>query len=192
MMKFDVIIIGGGLAGMTAATELQKSGARCAVVSEGLSLHNPSAREFKAAGGTVLNGDSVTGGTFDSNRLISVRTAKLGDVTLEADSFVLATGKYFSKGLVADMDKVYEPLFALDVQYDPDRSTWFDPSFAAPQRFLEFGVEVRDGKAVKQGKVIDNLYPVGEVVYGISSAQGDATAQIRLSALDAVKAIRRI
>ena len=177
---------------MTAATELQKSVVRCAVVSEGLSLHNPSTREFKAAGGTLLNGDSVTGGEFEEGRLASVRTAKLGDVTLEAETFILATGKYFSKGIVADMDRVYEPLFGLDVQYDSDRGTWFDPSFAAPQRFLEFGVEVRDGKAVKDGEVIRNLYPIGEVVYGISSAQGDTTGQIRQSALDAVQAIRRI
>ena len=192
MMKFDVVIIGGGLAGMTAATELQKSGLKCAVVSEGLSLHNPSSREFKTAGGTLLNGDSVTGGTFKDGRLQSVTTQKLGDVSLEADNFILATGKYFSRGLVADMDRVYEPLFGLDVQYDKDRSTWFDPSFSAPQRFLDFGVVAKEGKALKDGGTVDNLYPVGEVLCGISSSQSDATDRIRLSALEAVKSIRRI
>ncbi len=190
-MKFDVIIIGGGLAGMTAATALQTSGMRCAVVAEGLSLHNASRREFCAAGGTLLAGDRVVSGRFAGDRLVAVRTEKLGDIELEAENFVLATGKYFSRGLVADMDRVYEPLFGLDVDYDEDRSTWFDPSFAAPQKFLEFGVKSPGGLAVKDGAVIANLYPAGEVLAGLSSAQGDATAAIVKSATDAANAIGR-
>lgn len=190
-MKFDVIIIGGGLAGMTAATALQNAGLKCAVIAEGLSLHNASRREFSAAGGTLLAGDRVTGGRFSDGRLVEVRTEKLEDVPLTADNFILATGKYFSKGIVADMDKVYEPLFGLDVAYEEDRSKWFDPSFAAPQKFLEFGVRAQDGCALKDGKAIANLFPAGEVLAGISSAQSDATEQIIKSAQDAVTAIRR-
>ena len=190
-MKFDVIVIGGGLAGMTAATALQASGLKCAVVAEGLSLYNCPRNTFRAAGGTLLAGDRVTGGVFEGDRLVSVSTEKLGDVTLEADAFVLATGKYFSRGIVADMDKVYEPLFGLDVEYDEDRSKWFDASFAAPQRFLEFGVKAKDGCALRDGKPVVNLFPAGEVLAGICGAQGDATATIQKSALDAVDAIRR-
>lgn len=190
-MKFDVIIIGGGLAGMTAATALQESGLKCAVVAEGLSLHNASRREFAAAGGTLLAGDRVVSGRFDGDRLAAVRTEKLGDVELKADCFVLATGKYFSRGLVADMDKVYEPLFGLDVEYEEDRAKWFDPSFAASQKFLEFGVKSVEGLAVKNGKPLANIYPAGEVLAGLSSAQGDATEAIVKSATDAVNAIRR-
>ena len=177
---------------MTAATELQAGGLKCAVVAEGLSLNRTSIKEFKAAGGTLLHGDKVTGGVIENSRLLCVSTEKLGDVTLEADNFILATGKFFSRGLVADMDKVYEPLFGLDVEYDEDRSGWFDPSFAAPQRFLEFGVKTLDYKALKDGKPIDNLYPAGEILAGISSAQGDESSKIKESALNAVKAIRRI
>ena len=175
---------------MTAATELQRSGLRCAVVAEGLSLNNVSRKEFKAAGGTLLQGDKVTGGVIKDGRLLCVNTQKLGDVVLEADSFILATGKYFSRGLVADMDKVYEPLFGLDVDYDPDRSTWFDRSFAAPQKFLEFGVKTQDGAALKDGEPIVNLYPVGEVLKGISSAGSDASRAILDSAEAAVQAIK--
>lgn len=190
-MKFDVVIIGGGLAGMTAATELQSSGLRCAVVAEGLSLHNASRSGFKAAGGALLQGDRVISGRIVNGRLTGVFTEKLGDTVLEADNFILASGKYFSRGLVADMDKVYEPLFGLDVQYEPDRSKWFDRSFAADQPFLDFGVKTEGLLALKDGVPVANLYPVGEVLAGISSARGDATEQIRNSALAAVKAIRR-
>ena len=190
-MKFDVVIIGGGLAGMTAATKLQKDGLKCAVVAEGLSLHNSSRREFCAAGGTLLAGDRVVSGRLADGRLQAVRTEELGNVELEAGYFILATGKYFSKGLVADMDRVYEPLFGLDVKYEKDRALWFDPSFASHQEFLEFGVAEEDGCALKDGKKIVNLFPAGEVLAGISSAQEDATEQIRRSALSAAEAVRR-
>ena len=190
-MKFDVIIIGGGLAGMTAATELQGSGLKCAVIAEGLSLHGTSRKEFRALGGTLFAGDRVVSGRIEDGRLLSVRTEKLGDVDLEAGSFVLATGKYFSKGIAADMDKVYEPLFGLDVEYDTDRSGWFDASFSAHQRFLDFGLKSEGGRALKDGKAIINLFPAGEVLAGISSAQEDATERIRQSALDAADAVRR-
>lgn len=189
-MKFDVVIIGGGLAGMTAASALQGAGFRCAVISEGLSLHNVQAGGFKAAGGTMLAGDRVIGGSFDGDRLKEVSTEKLSGIPIEADNFILATGKYFSKGIVADMDKVYEPLFGLDVDFDSDRSTWFSQSFAAPQRFLQFGVKAEDGRALRGGRQVANLFPAGEVLAGISGAQGDATESIRRSALDAVSAIR--
>ena len=192
MMKFDVIIIGGGLAGVTAATALQQEGLRCAMIAEGLSLSGASREAFLAAGGTLLAGDRVTGGTIEGGRLVSVRTEKLGDVTLEARAFILATGKYFSRGIVADMDKVYEPVFGLDVEYDADRSAWFNPSFAAPQKFLEFGVKAQDGCALREGSRIANLFPAGEVLAGISSAGGDATEEIRKSALAAAEAARRI
>ena len=164
-MKFDVVIIGGGLAGMRAATVLQTEGLRCAVVAEGLSLHDAPRSEFKAAGGTILAGDKVVGGVFEGDRLKSVRTEKLGDVTLEADWFILATGKYFSKGIVADMDRIYEPLFGLDVFHDPDRTRWYDLDFFAPQAYGRFGVETdRHFRALKDGKVIDNLYVAGSVL----------------------------
>ena len=192
MMKFDVVIIGGGLAGMTAATTLQQGGLRCAVVAEGLSLSGTSREAYIAAGGTLLAGDRVTGGRIVNGRLLDVTTEKLGDVTLEARAFILATGKFFSRGILADMDKVYEPVFGLDVQYDPDRSNWFSPSFSAPQRFLEFGVVTEDGCAVKDGVRIENLFPAGEVLAGLSSAGSDATGEITQSALAAAEAARRI
>ena len=139
----------------------------------------------------MLQGDRVVSGVFKDGRLACVYTEKLGNVPIEARNFILATGKYFSRGLVADMDKVYEPVFNLDVEYDNDRSIWFDPSFAAPQRFLEFGVRTEDGRALKDGVPVVNLYPAGEVLAGLSSAQGDATEEILNSAREAVRAIRK-
>ncbi len=190
-MKFDVIIIGGGLAGVTAATALQKSGLRCAMIAEGLSLSEAPRDEFRQEGGSILAGDRVCSGRFDGNRLVSIRTEKLGDLDLSADSFVLASGKYFSCGIVADMDRLYEPVFGLDVKYDSDRSHWFNPSFGASQPFLDFGIECIDGCAVKDGVKIENLFPAGEVLAGISGARPGGSEQIIQSALAAADAVRR-
>lgn len=188
-MKFDVAIIGGGLAGVSAATTLQQAGLRCILIAEGLALDGTSGRDFRRCGGTVLQGDRVTGGSFSGNRLEYIFTEKLGDEFIYADSFVLATGKYFSRGIVADMEKVYEPIFGLDVEYDRDRANWFNPSFASRQKFLDFGVFTRSGCATKNGEPVVNLYPAGEVLAGLSGAQGDASDLIRQSALEAAKAI---
>ena len=188
-MKFDVVIIGGGLAGTTAATALQQAGLRCVLVSAGLSLNEAPHTAFRTAGGTVLAGDSVTGGDIEDGRVLRVNTQKLGSEPLEADSFILSTGKYFSRGILADMDRVYEPVFGLDVDYDPDRSTWFSPFFAARQKFLDFGVSCSGACALKDGRRIVNLFPAGEVLAGVSGSRGDASEIIRRSALEAAEAV---
>ena len=84
-MKFDVAIIGGGLAGVSAATTLQQAGLRCILIAEGLALDGTSGRDFRRCGGTVLQGDRVTGGSFSGNRLEYIFTEKLGDEFIYAE-----------------------------------------------------------------------------------------------------------
>lgn len=166
-MKYDVIIIGAGLAGMTAGVNLLKAGKSCLAVSEGLSLNeNPSA-EFVALGGVLLRGDSVVRGVFEGDVLKAVATRNLGPTLLQADNFILSTGKFFSRGLRSDMDKVYEPVFGCDVDYIADRNAWTTPDFFARQPFEDFGV-VTDGtsRASIGGKTVANLYAAGEVLKG--------------------------
>ena len=166
-MNYDIVIIGGGLAGMTAGLELQKAGLRCCVVSEGLSLHKTPKAEFLATGGTLLMGDSVTGGLWDGLRLKAVRTRNLEDTLLEAGAFILCTGAFFSKGLAADMDSVRETVFGADVQFEGCRDLWYDPDFFAPQPFESFGVQTdREGRVLFDGKRAENLYAAGEVLAG--------------------------
>lgn len=166
-MRFDVVIIGGGLAGMTAGVELLKAGKSCVAVSEGLSLNEPPTSEFMRLGGTLLLGDSVVRGSFEGSTLLYVQTAKLGATKLEAQNFILATGKFFSKGLISDRDSIREPVFGCDVCYDRDRNNWTAPDFFAPQPFEEFGVETdANGRVSVGGMTIDNLYAAGEILKG--------------------------
>ena len=98
-----------------------------------------------------------------------MRSRSLGPDAIVAGSYVLATGRFYNGGLVADMDRVYEPLFGLDVEYEKDRSKWFDPDFFAPQPFLSFGVRVdADGHPSVQGVTVNNLLVKGEILAGCS------------------------
>ncbi len=58
-MKFDVIIIGSGSAGMQVAGELQRSGRKTAVIGLGRSINEVEVRPDEHLGGTPLIGDSV-------------------------------------------------------------------------------------------------------------------------------------
>ena len=162
-MKFDAIVIGGGWSGAKAALELLKSGREVALFMSGRPVYKVDLSEFKSLGGLVVAGDKVTGGRIEDGKVVSVTTEDLGTVC--ADVYVLATGKFFGGGLVADMDKVYEPVFGLDVEYEKDRSKWFDPDFFADQPFLNFGVKAdAEGHPYKDGTCISNLTVTGGIL----------------------------
>ncbi|MBQ2550518.1 MAG: anaerobic glycerol-3-phosphate dehydrogenase subunit B [Bacteroidales bacterium] len=124
-------------------------------------------KAFESAGGTILMGDSVVSAKIDGGKVVSLKTKNLGDHDLFADTFILATGGYFSKGIAATPEKVFEPLFGLDVRFSEGRSSWYDPDFYSPQAFMDFGVAT-DGsfKALKDGEPIGNLYAIGSVLGG--------------------------
>ena len=122
-------------------------------------------RAYEQAGGTFLMGDEAVAPVMDEGHVKALRTLNLGAHLLQADHYILATGSFFSKGLASSMQKIYEPLFGLDIFHDPDRTRWYDLDFFAPQAYGRFGVETdRHFRALKDGKVIDNLYVAGSVL----------------------------
>lgn len=188
-MNYDAVIIGGGRAGMTLACALQDAGLRCCVVAEGRSLSDPLPgraaeipasdgsvppaalpdtdlrTEFKRGGGTLLAGDSVVSGHWDGKRLVEVLTRNYGDVPLQAPVFALCTGKFFGRGLLSTMDSIYEPVFGADVQFEADRTRWYDPDFSRPQPFESFGVRTaEDGRVLFGGVPAENLWAAGEIL----------------------------
>lgn len=164
-MRFDVIVIGGGKSGFAEAMEAVRAGRSCALISEGRSLDRIDYDSFTKAGGTLLMGDSAESVVFDGSRVAYIYTRKLGDTPLEAGLFVLATGRFFGKGLVADMNNVREALMGLDLDFDPDREKWFDSDFFAPQPFMSRGVVAdAEGRPLKDGKRIENVRVVGSIL----------------------------
>ena len=146
---------------------------------------------FRMLGGNYLMGDTVVSGTLEGDRLASVTTAKLGDMPLRADNFVLATGSFVSKGLVADYERVYEPILDLDVDADADREQWTRFGVLEPQAYSRYGVKTDAGlHCLKQGKPIQNLRAIGSVLSGHDAIKmGDGTGVSLLTALAAAQSI---
>ena len=171
-MRFDVIIIGGGWAGCEAAENLVEAGAKVCIVSEGLSLaatgyDSPYSRlaMLQKMGVTVLRGDRALSGKIEDGKVTGIITRNLGESSpLTADRYILASGKFFSRGLLSDKEHIWEPVFGADVVYDPDRRKWYDPDFDVPQPFMKFGVRTdADGKVFVGGHLITNLTAVGDI-----------------------------
>lgn len=122
-------------------------------------------RRFEVLGGTYLMGDEVTSAALHESIVSSVTTRNLDTARIFADHFILASGGFFSKGLVSTPTQVYEPLFGLDVDYPEDRNAWYRPDFFAPQPYMDFGVRT-DGElhALKDGAPVRNLFAVGSVL----------------------------
>lgn len=186
-MRYDAVVIGGGSSGCAEALRRAAEGQKVCLISAGLTLHSlepemkgrPYAllHELTKAGIAVLRGDIAVEafwtaeGSTSPDRLAvsSIRTAN--GVTLEAAEFVLATGRFFSRGLMADMDGIREPLFGADVDFPADRSKWFDPDFFAPQPFESFGVKTDSkGRILKGGKAVENVFAIGKILGGTHNA----------------------
>lgn len=164
-MRYDVVVIGGGPAGFSAAMEALREGRSCAMLSEGKSLEKLDYNAFTLAGGMLLMGDRATGAAVRDGEIVSLSTSRLGNDALTADKYILASGRFFSGGLRADMDSVFEPVFGLDLDFPEDRSLWFDFDFFAPQPFMDSGVTTdAEGHPSIGGVTIKNLFVKGDIL----------------------------
>lgn len=146
---------------------------------------------FRMLGGNYLMGDSAMSGTFDGDHLTAITTAKLGDMPLKADNFVLATGSFISRGLIADYERVYEPVLDLDVDADAEREQWTRFGVLEQQAYMGYGVATDNNlHCLKQGKTISNLHAIGSVLSGHDAIKmGDGTGVSLLTALAAAQDI---
>ncbi len=147
-------------------------------------------RRYQLLGGSYLMGDEVTRAHIHDGVVHSVVTKNLEQHYIEASHFILATGGYFSKGLVANPFQVYEPVFGLDVDFKEDRNEWYNPAFAQDQPYMHFGVKTDASlRALKDGRPLENLYAVGSVLGQTRPEFGSAAGQAILTALAAADKI---
>jgi len=173
-MIFDVIIIGGGHSGLSKGIELLKSGKSCLTICKGGSSRKfmdenynwfDQSKEFEKLGGILMKGSLVSKGIFENNVLKYILLNGHGDARFEADLFYLATGSFFSGGLVATQKEIVEPIFNLDVRYTEGRESWVNPDFFGDQPFMKFGVICDEcGCAMRGGIPIINVFPIGSIV----------------------------
>jgi glycerol-3-phosphate dehydrogenase subunit B len=147
-------------------------------------------RRYELLVGTYLAGDEVLGACLSDGAVKSVSTRNLDAHALEADHFILASGGLFSKGLRSNPFRVYEPVFGLDVAFDPDRNAWYDPSFAAEQPYRQFGVRTDAAlRPLLGGVPVRNLYAAGSVLGGTRPEFGTGAGQAVRTAFASVDAI---
>lgn len=142
-------------------------------------------RTFEQAGGVYMLGDSALRAEQEGRRITKVYSYNHGDIPFVAENVVLATGGFFSQGLVALPGKVYEPVFGLDVEFDENRSAWYDMNVFAAQRYEAFGVKTdNEFRGLRGGTALENVYVAGAVLEGFDAIkQGCGAGVSLLSAL---------
>ena len=167
-MKYDIIIIGGDPKDAELGIKwLGEQKSVCLIARGGLVGVSPENRvKFVKAGGTLLCSDAVKTVEWNEDGSVArVFTENLGNTPLAAERYYLASGRFVSGGLRSDMDKVWEPVFGADVEFEPDPEKWCDEDFFAPQPFEKFGVKTdAEGRALKDGKPVANLVAFGEII----------------------------
>lgn len=131
----------------------------------GIRLQMMLRKHFQKLGGVYMLGDTVKEGVFEGNSLKGIRTVNHGDTCFKADNFILASGSFFSKGLVSDINGVSEPVFGLDVDSIDERPKWYRKDMFESQPYMSFGVTTDEGfHASRNRQPIENLYAAGSVL----------------------------
>lgn len=157
----------------------------------GMRLHQALRQRLQQLGGVFMPGDSVLRASFDGQRVTGLYTRNHTDIPLRAQQVILASGSFFSNGLVAAFDGIREPVFGLDVYSKTERADWSDANLFAPQPYLQFGVQTDTAlRALKQGEAMTNLYAIGAVVGGYDPLQQGCGAGVSL--LGALHVVQQI
>ena len=148
--------------------------------------------EFEKLGGRFFMGDTVNNAEYDENgNVASIGTSNFNDIRLYADNFILASGSFFSKGLTATPEHIYEPVFNADILCEQERENWFDRDFWSKQNYISFGVKTdKNMNVFVNGKVVSNLYAAGSILGGCNSLyEGSGGGVAMITALAAAEAI---
>ena len=147
----------------------------------GLQVQTLLRRYFQELGGVYLLGDTATGYKAAGDCIEAIYTHNHGDIALKAEDYVLATGSYFSQGLVASNGAVREPLFGVDVAYDKVRSNWYERDMFTVQPYEKFGIITDENlKALRDGKKVDNLYAIGAGLAGFNPVKEGCGAGVSM------------
>lgn len=86
---------------------------------------------------------------------------------LRANAVVLASGRFFSQGLVADLDGIREPVFDLPVKQPANREGWHHETFLAPDGHAVNTAGVETDASLRP--LADNGQPLAQNLYAAGS-----------------------
>lgn len=136
----------------------------------GIRMQQQLRRSFEEAGGIYMLGDTIVKADFKDDAVQAVYSVNHNDIAFVAKNYILASGSYFSNGLVAQPDGIIEPVFHSDVDYTSNRDNWYDKAFFHKQNYMTFGVATDEKLRVKiDGRVQQNLFAIGSVLGGFNA-----------------------
>lgn len=133
----------------------------------GIRLQYLLKKRFKELGGTFLAGDTACDGIVEEGKMTALRTRAQGNSLFEAENFVFAGGSFFSEGLIAGKDEIYEGVLGLDVDYSGSHGDWFNPDVFGEQPYMSFGLRTDENFRVSlKGRTLENAYAAGQILSG--------------------------
>lgn len=131
-------------------------------------LYSQLRTAYEDAGGVFVPGTARSADVV-RDMVMSV-TVEGMEECVEADSFVLATGSFVSRGLQSSPETISEAVFGLDVDFNEDRGEWISGDMDDRQPFNTYGVRTDASFHPSLGGVtISNLYAAGSVLSGADS-----------------------
>ncbi|MBW2058481.1 MAG: glycerol-3-phosphate dehydrogenase subunit GlpB [Deltaproteobacteria bacterium] len=137
----------------------------------GMRLFDAFQRALRAKGVKMIQGVEVVSAVRKGRhcRGVVVKTPSGQQRVHEADSFVLATGRFFGGGLRAEHDRIVEPIFDLPVVQPEGRAEWFSDDFFAKEGhpINRAGIKTNDRLNPVDGKggpVLENLFLAGSIL----------------------------
>ncbi|WP_312688031.1 glycerol-3-phosphate dehydrogenase subunit GlpB [Kosakonia sp.] len=157
----------------------------------GLRMQHLLQQRFVQSGGSWMPGDEVIRADISGDQVTQLWTRKHEDIPLRARHIVLASGSFFSNGLIASRDRVREAVFDLDVLQSDNRSDWYGDDVFACQPWHQFGVQTNARlNGLRHGRALSNLYVIGSVLGGFDPiTQGCGGGVCAVTALHAAQQI---
>ncbi|MFP4475571.1 MAG: glycerol-3-phosphate dehydrogenase subunit GlpB [Desulfatibacillaceae bacterium] len=141
----------------------------------GMRLEAALKARFAKVGGIFIAGDKVVRGRLASGRVSHVLTRANRTEPVCAKTCVLATGSFFSGGISSEFNRMHEPVFGLQMDYDLPRKQWYADRFLSPRGhpYMAYGVRVDNElrPTGPDGETVENLFCAGAVLSGYNPVQ---------------------